>query len=99
MGMALDFLVEIAELTAANDELNKAADVYHEAVEDAKRAADELASKWEGDSQVAFVEHQKNAYEWYTQILDVVHDIVELIRKAIDAYETMIGQVQNTVQG
>lgn len=97
--MALEILVEIAELAAAANELNQASQIYEEAVEAAKSAAAELASKWEGESKEAFVVHQENAYSWHKQILSVVRQMVEVILKAVDTYEEVRQTLVNIAKG
>lgn len=96
---AAQIIVQITELTAAVNEMNQAADIYEEAVESAKSAAAELASKWEGASKDAFVAHQENAYNWYKSILSVVREMIGVIRKAIDMYDQMLAQLQKLMQG
>ena len=69
---AMRLLVNAIELTQAAADMNKAMDVYNDAIKAVKEAAADLASKWEGDTQQAFVRNQDEAYKWYSSIELVV---------------------------
>ena len=97
--MFAELIVDAAELLQAANQMNQAAEIYEEAVETAKGAANDLASKWEGAAKDAFVAHQENAYSWYKQILNVVREMVQIIRKAVDLYNQMEDAVKSVVQG
>ena len=79
--------------------LEKTMEIYEGAVENCKTAAADLASKWEGDAQKAFVAQQENAYSWHKQILSVVRQMIDVIRKAVDMYNEMEDAVKGIVQG
>ena len=93
------FLVQAAELIQAANEMNQATEIYEGAVENCKTAAADLASKWEGDAQKAFVAQQENAYSWHKQILSVVRQMIDVIHKAVDLYNQMEDAVKSVVQG
>lgn len=93
------FLVQAAELIQAANEMNQATEIYERAVESCKSAAADLASKWEGDAQKAFVAQQENAYSWHKQILSVVRQMIDVIHKAVDLYNQMEDAVKSVVQG
>lgn len=98
--MAIAFLlVQAAELIQAANDMNQAMETYNEAVEAAKSAAADLASKWEGATKDAFVQHQENAYSWYKQIFQVVTDMIKVIRQVIDLYNDMEDAVKGIVKG
>lgn len=92
-------LVQASELLQAVAEMNQAMELYHEAVDTAKTAAADLASKWEGAAKEAFVVHQENAYNWHISIIGVVHEMIAVIRKAVDLYNQMEDAVKGIVQG
>lgn len=94
-----ELLVQASELLQAAAEMNQAMELYHQAVDAAKTAAAELASKWEGASKDAFVAHQENAYNWHMSIIGVVNEMISLIRKAVDLYNQMEDTVKNIMQG
>lgn len=97
--MAIQLLVQAAELIQAANDMNAAMEVYQEAVENAKTAAADLASKWEGATKDAFVVHQENAYTWHKQIISIVTDMISVIRKAIELYEQTEEAVKKVVKG
>ena len=88
MGIAR-LIVDAAEIIAAVNAMNKAMDAYNDAVEQCEKAAEELASKWEGEAKEAFVQHQATAYSWYKQMIQVVLQMIDTIRKAVEQYEEM----------
>ena len=89
--MALtEFLVEIAELTAATNQMVQASEIYESAVNTAKATADELASNWEGDAKKQFVQHQENAYSFYKKMLSIVQQVIDVMNKAIHEYQNLI---------
>ena len=97
--MFAELLVELAELSAAAEEINKACTVYEETKDACKAAGDELASMWEGESQVAFVGYMENAFKWWFQMVLVVREIVATIKKVIEIYQTMEDPVKGIVGG
>ena len=68
----LELIVQASELIQAANEMNQAMEIYQDAVESAKSAANDLAGKWEGATKDAFVRHQENAYSWHKQIINIV---------------------------
>lgn len=92
-------LVELRQIQLAIADMNKAMELYRDAVEEAKTAAADLASKWEGAAKDAFVAHQENAYNWQLSIVVVVNEMIATIRKAMDMYEQMEAAVKIIVQG
>jgi len=51
-----------------------------------KNAADELAATWEGDSQVAFVDEQTRAYEWYKKMAEICRQFANAMQQAAEKY-------------
>ena len=94
-----ELLVQASELLQAAAEMNQAMELYREAVDAAKTAAGELASKWEGSAKDAFVAHQENAYTWHMSIIGVVNEMISVIRKAVDMYNQMEDTVKGIMQG
>lgn len=95
----VELLVRASELIQAANDMNAAMEVYEEAVEAAKSAAADLASKWEGATKDAFVVHQENAYTWHKSILSIVTQMISVIRQVIDLYEQTEEAVKNIVKG
>lgn len=99
MAVAIQMLVQAAEMTQAIAEMNRASETYKEAVEASKSAADELASKWEGAAKDQFVIHQKTAYDWHLKIIQVVKEMIDVARKAIELYTDMEDSVKSIMKG
>lgn len=95
----MELLVQAAELIQAANDMNQAMETYREAVESAKAAAADLASKWEGATKDAFVAHQEKAYTWHNNIIQIVLDMIGVIRQVIDLYNDMEDAVKNVVKG
>lgn len=93
-----EFLVEIAELTAATNQMIQASEIYEAQVNAARATAEELASKWEGDAKNQFVQHQETAYDFYKKMLDVVLQVIEVMKQAIEKYQQLIEAI-NGVAG
>ncbi len=96
---AYEMIIQARRLREASSKINQAMETYEEAVETAKNTASDLASKWEGASKDAFVEHQENAYSWHKQIMSVVRNMVSVISQAIQQYEQMEDAVKNLMKG
>lgn len=94
-----ELLVQAHELSSAAAEIANAAEIYEDAVETAKNAADDLAGKWEGAARDAFVQHQANVYQWHMMILGIVREIVEVINKFLVKYNEMEEAVKSLVDG
>lgn len=95
----LQMLVQAAELIAAANEMNQAMEIYKDAVETAKSAAADLASKWEGASKDAFVAQQEDAYNWHNSIIQIVIQMIDVVRKAIEVYNNMEDTVKGIIKG
>lgn len=94
----IEILVEIAELTAAANNMNSAKETYEGAIEDVHSAADDLASKWEGDGQVAFVADQAQAYTYYRSLVDIAMNIIQETRKVAERYRDHFTQLANKMK-
>lgn len=77
--MNMRLIVDLALAAAAQSEMLKAIQVYREATDAVKAASDEIASQWEGDAKEAFVENEKNAYNFYVGICEVANGAVEAV--------------------
>jgi len=85
--MSMVLLVQAVELAQAAMKMNEALENYREATRNAKAAAEDLASKWEGASKDAFVQDQENAYNWYCGIGDIVMGVINLARECLQRYQ------------
>ncbi len=96
---AMRLLVNAIELTQAAADMNKAMEIYNEAINAVKDAAADLASKWEGDTQQAFVRNQEEAYKWYSSIHLVVIYIIETVQKVVKMYQDTEERIKSIVRG
>ena len=96
---AMRLLVNAIELSQAAADMNKAMEVYNDAITAVKNAADDLASKWEGDTQVAFVKNQEEAYKWYSSIHAVVLYIIDTVKKVIELYRQNEDRLKGIMRG
>ena len=90
--------VTVSELQSAADEITKAADAYRSAAASLKSAADNLAGTWEGDSQVAFVEEQTNANNWYNKMAQIADQYAAQMKSAAAKYAETDQNAANTIK-
>ncbi len=83
----MNFKVTISEINACADKLTQALDQFRSATDAAKSAADTLASQWEGDAQVAFVNEQGRTNAWFVQMANIVEVYIQALHAAASAYE------------
>ena len=86
----VELLVDIAQLAQAASNMNSALDTYQSAIDSLNTAANDLASKWEGDGQVAFVNDQAAAYRWYNSLAEVVQEMIAEARRIADRYRDSV---------
>ena len=75
--------------------MDKAAETYNTAIDNVKTAANDLASKWEGDGQVAFVNDQNAAYTWYNSLLEVTREMIREARLTAERYRDHVNQLKS----
>ena len=83
-------MVDIAQLLSAANNMNNALETYRGAIDGLRSAAQDLASKWEGDGQVAFVNDQEAAYRWYNSLAQVTAEMIAEARRTVDRYRDRI---------
>lgn len=96
--MASRLEVTVSELQQAATNINTSADDYETAATALKNAADELASTWEGDSQVAFVDEQTRAYEWYRKMAEICRQFARAMQQAAQKYAETDAQATSTIR-
>lgn len=69
------------EMEAAAKRVEESIQQYEQATADAKAAADDLASKWAGDAQVAFVQEQEKAIAWLKQMAETSKGYADALKK------------------
>ena len=75
---------------AAEDDLSTACKVY--------ACAEVLGESWEGDSQVAFMEEQRKAVEWFKKMAALVESYVQMIQRAAKAYQEADQQATSSIK-
>jgi len=96
--MASRLEVTVSQLQQAATNISASADDYESAATALKNAADELASTWEGDSQVAFVDEQTRAYEWYKKMAEICRQFANAMQQAAQKYEETDAQATSTIR-
>jgi WXG100 family type VII secretion target len=76
-----------AEMTSAANKIEECIAQYEEASNAAKRAADDLTSKWKGDAREAFVLEQEQASAWYANMAQIVRTYVDALRKYAESLQ------------
>ena len=90
----VELLVEFAAVRSAISNMNQAREAYQEAIDSVNAAAQDLASKWEGDGQVAFVADQAECYRWCNSLAQCAMEFITETGRMIDRYEDAVGQVK-----
>lgn len=96
--MASRLEVTVSELQQVATNIRASADDYASAATALKNAADELASTWEGDSQVAFVDEQTRAYEWYKKMAEICRSFADAMQQAAQKYEETDAQATSMIR-
>ncbi|MBQ8110575.1 MAG: WXG100 family type VII secretion target [Clostridia bacterium] len=86
----MEVLVDIAQLASAANNMNTALETYRGAIDNVNAAAQDLASKWEGDGQVAFVADQDAAYRWYNSLVEVTREMIAEAKRTVERYRDRI---------
>ena len=95
----MSLIVNTAELIRCANELRKAVNQYEDAVDQAKRTADHLASQWKGAARDEFVKEQEKAYEWHTYIVQLASEAISKITDAAKQYLAVENQVKQNIGG
>lgn len=82
------FQVTPEELRSAARKIEQNLSDYQQANDAAINAGMDLAGKWEGDAQKAFVQEQEKVRQWYGQMANVVKTYSTALTAAADAYLT-----------
>ena len=96
--MASRLEVTVSQLQQAATNISTSADDYETSATALKNAADELASTWEGGSQVAFVDEQTRAYEWYKKMAEICRQFATAMQQAAQKYEETDAQATSTIR-
>lgn len=96
--MASRIEVTISELQSAASKITENAEAYKTAADALKAAADNLAGTWEGDSQVAFVSEQEQAYNWYVKMAQICETYAQSMRTAAENYAQSDAEAASTIR-
>jgi len=94
---AMSLIVDVVEAAQAQAKMMEAIQNYKEATAAVKAAADDIASKWEGDAKEAFVENETNAYNFYVGIATVATGAAEAVKKMISEYTDTEAKLKSIV--
>ena len=86
----MEVLVEIEQLIGAANNMASAKETYQGAIDSVHAAANDLAGKWEGDGQVAFVADQEAAYNWYNSLMEVAQEMIAEAKRTAERYRDRI---------
>ena len=86
----IELLVDVAQLMSAANNMEQAKQTYMSALDTLRSAANELAGKWEGDGQVAFVADQEAAFRWYNSMVEVVGEMIAEAKRTAERYRDRI---------
>ncbi len=95
--MAMLTMFDIQQLMEANKKMEAARATYEEAVEAVNSAANELATKWEGDGQQAFVRDQASAYKWHKSLLQIALQAIQTVAKIAQNYRQAIDALKSKI--
>lgn len=95
----LEILVDIGQLMSAANNMNSALETYRGAIDNIQAAAQELASKWEGDGQVAFVNDQEAAYKWYNSLVEVARQMINEAKLTCERYRDHVDRLKSQMGG
>lgn len=89
--------VTISEMYNAASRIRQAAEDYLSTACKVYACAEALGQSWEGDSQVAFMQEQQKAVEWYKKMAALVQSYVQMIQRAAKAYQQAEEQATSTI--
>lgn len=97
--MVCSLLVQISRLIEVWREIEQSLQIYRDAVNQAKSAGDELASKWQGDAREAFVAEHEKAYEWHQSMIGIIVVIIASIKETVSRYQEADRAAKNAITG
>lgn len=95
----MTWLVTISALIRYTKEARAAQDQLNEARETMKNAAAELCSKWQGDAATAFAEEQGVLDNWFTRLIEIASEYINLVASAAEKYQEKEAELAGKVNG
>lgn len=89
--------VTLSEMASAAGKIQRASGEFLSTANKVLTDAETLSGCWEGDSQVAFMDEQRKANEWYRQMTDLVNNYVSSLRDAEKTYDTTDADAANAI--
>ena len=86
--MAQKIEVTISEMRSTAKKIERSAESFLKIANQVLAPAQALSQTWEGDSQVAFMDEQQKANDWYKQMMQLVNTYVANLREAAQIYES-----------
>ena len=90
--------VTISEIRGAAAKIRKASDDFLSNASRVLSTAEALSQSWEGDSQVAFMNEQRTANEWYKQMMTLVSTYISNLQEACQLYEGADAESANAIK-
>ena len=69
--------------------------MVQEAIDSVNAAAQDLASKWEGDGQVAFVADQAECYRWCNSLAQCAMEFISETKRMAERYVDALAQLKS----
>lgn len=98
-GDSMTIFVHFSELMDCCKKLRQAIEYYNEAIGMTRGAAEELASKWEGEAKDAFVADQQNALRWYGALSSLAEAVAEAITQSGKRYSDTASHLADIMRG
>ena len=92
------FEVTVSEMQSAANKISQAAENFLNVANQTFASAQALAESWEGDSQVAFVDEQNKANEWYNRMMEIVDTYVSSLQTAAKTYQDADNESASTIR-
>ena len=89
--------VTFSEMQAAANKIAQEAQNFLDAASQVIAGAEALGQTWEGDSQVAFMNEQQQANEWYKKMVDIVNTYVTMLQEGARKYEEGEAEVTGAI--
>ncbi len=92
------FEVTVSEMTSAANKISQEAENFLNVAGQVMAGAEALAQSWEGDSQVAFVQEQQKANEWYKKMVEIVKTYVQNLQNTAKKYQEADAEAASNIK-
>lgn len=87
-----------AQLRQVSAQIRQANDTINSVKQGVEAAANDLASKWEGEARDAFVAEQLNAKTWLEKMIGIIGEMISTIDKVNAAYSNVDKTVSDLIK-